>query len=83
MEAVRTTIDAERLATVIDLPESMRHREVEVIVLLQTEEKKKNEDRQALRNLKGCLNEYADPALKELEEGAWERAAVEKYLEIL
>ena len=81
MEAIRTIIDAERLATIIDLPESMRHGEVEVIVLPQTEEKEKNDDRSALRSLKGCLHEYANPDLWEQEEGAWERAAVEKYLE--
>lgn len=83
MEAIKTIVDAERLATIIDLPESMRHREVEVIVLLQAadEKEKNNDDRAALRGLKGCLHKYADPALRELEEGAWERAAVEKYLE--
>ncbi len=81
MEAIRTIIDAERLVTVIDLPESMRNREVEVIVLLRADEKKEHDDRHALRSLKGCLHEFADPALQALEEGAWERAAVEKHLE--
>lgn len=81
MEAIRALVDAERLATVIDLPESMRNHEVEVIVLLQTNEKKNNGDRTDLRSLKGCLREFANPALRELEEGAWKHAAAEKHLE--
>lgn len=81
MEAIKTTIDAELLTGIIDLPESMRYGELELIVLPQTDRKKKSDDRSGIRSLKGCLHEYADPALRELEEGAWERAAVEKYLE--
>lgn len=41
MEAIRTIIDAERLATIIDLPESMRYSEVEIIVLPQIDLKEK------------------------------------------
>lgn len=81
MEAIRTVIDSERLATIIDLPDSLRHREVEIIVLPQKEENETGDDRSALRSLKGCLHEYADPSKWEEEEGAWERAAAEKYLE--
>lgn len=76
METIRTIIDAERLATVIDLPESMRHQNVEVTVRSQTPQKKKQPG-----SMMGCLKEYANPDLWEQEEGAWERAAVEKYLE--
>ena len=31
-------------------------------------------------SLRGALSKYANPALRELEEGAWERAAAEKYV---
>lgn len=81
MEAIRTIIDAERLATIIDLPDSMRHRQVEVIVLPQTNEKETENPNFERKSMMGCLSEYADPTLWEQEEGAWERAAVEKYLE--
>jgi len=30
-------------------------------------------------NAMGCLHEYANPALIPLEEGAWERMALERY----
>ena len=39
-----------------------------------------NEERlREIERLCGCLSKYADPALREKEKGAWERAAVEKY----
>lgn len=88
MEAIRTTIDSERLALIIDLPESMRHQSVELIVLPQTQETdntkmqpEKSDDRSGILSLMGCLNEYADPELRKLEKGAWARAAAEKHLE--
>ena len=33
MEAIRTTMNSARLAPIIDLPDALRNREVEVIVL--------------------------------------------------
>ena len=32
-----------------------------------------------IKNLRGVLSAYANPALREKEKGAWERAAAEKY----
>ena len=31
------------------------------------------------KGMRGVLAQYADPALRESEKGAWERAVVEKY----
>ena len=31
------------------------------------------------RSMRGALSEYADPALAQKEQGAWERAAAEKH----
>ena len=81
MEAIRTTMNSARLTPIIDLPDAMRNREVEVIVLSKTEVTEKRPPVPERESMMGCLSEYANPALRELEEGAWERAAVEKYLE--
>lgn len=35
--------------------------------------------KRSAKSLMGILSEYADPKLREQEEGAWERAVVEKY----
>ncbi len=31
------------------------------------------------KSMRGALSKYADPALREMEKGAWERAMVDKY----
>ena len=84
MEAIRTTMNSARLVPIIDLPDALRNREVEVIVLSSStisemEEPDNGESR--IESFMGILKEYANPTLRELEEGAWERAAIEKYLE--
>jgi len=81
MEAVRLTLNSARLASIIDLPMTLRDREVEVIVLPKSEEPKESPPDTERVSMMGCLKQYANPALRELEKGAWERAAVEKYLE--
>ena len=79
MEAVRMTLNSARLASIIDLPRTLRDREVDIIVLPKAEEPKDHHPDSKRESMMGCLSEYANPALRELEKGAWERAAVEKY----
>ena len=84
MEAIRTTMNSARLAPIMDLPQALRNREVEVIVLPReaaAHTNKTNDEKSDVGSFMGILKQYANPALRELEEGAWERAAVEKYLE--
>jgi len=83
MEAISTTMNSSRLMSIIDLPAALRDREVEVIVLpYQTipDVEKADDEKPNVGSIKGILKEYANPALRELEKGAWEQTAVEKYL---
>jgi hypothetical protein len=81
METLRMTMNSARLMPIIDLPVALRDTEVEVIVLPKQEKLKDRLPASERKSMMGCLSEYANPALRELEKGAWERAAVEKYLE--
>ena len=50
----------------------------------QTSEKSQQNDRNGEKEVptarvRGVLAQHADPVLREKEEGAWERAAAEKY----
>ena len=84
METIRLTLNSAQLAPIIDLPAALRDREVEVVVRpSQTTSlsKKPDVEKPKVGSFMGCLSEYANPELRELEKGAWERAAVEKYLE--
>jgi hypothetical protein len=84
MEALRTIVHSAQLATFMDLPVDLQNREVEVIVLpiaVPITKSDTNTPQIEFKSQKGCLKQYANPTLQHLEEGAWERAAVEKYLE--
>jgi len=78
MEYVRTTVDSPRLYDIFDIPPKLRGKMVEVIIMPlenNISETRKIKSESAF----GCLKKYADPALVSLEEGAWERATVERY----
>ncbi|MDR1962373.1 MAG: hypothetical protein LBQ50_01180 [Planctomycetaceae bacterium] len=79
MESLRTIIHSAQLASVIDLPVGLQNREVEIIVLPSTAAT--SEPVTERKTQKGCLKQYANPDLWELEKGAWGRVTVEKYLE--
>lgn len=78
MEPIRLTINAARLATIIDLPESLCNQEVDVIV---TPTSKQPSSEPKIKSVLGILKQYANSNLQHLENGAWEHAAAEKYLE--
>jgi hypothetical protein len=80
MEAIRQIVDAERLVNIVDIPESMKHRKVEIIILpdLAAETKPKI-NKEALKKAFGSLHKYANPDLIPLEKKAWEMAVEDKY----
>jgi len=78
MEVVRKIVSADLLSSFIDLPWARRGIEVELIVIPQVE-KKTRKQKISAKSLKGCLKEYANPALWEKEEQAWEDNILEKY----
>ena len=73
MEAVRTIVNADVLAPIIDLP-WRSNMKVEVFIVPFKEKR-------AVRgkSMKGCLKEYANPALWDEEGSAWENHIAEKY----
>jgi hypothetical protein len=77
MQAVRQIIDAERLSTVLTMPENMRQGQVEIIVFpvqaSPPEPERQKVDLEALDKLCGSLHKYANPALIPFEKtrGRW------------
>ena len=66
MEAIRFTLNSAVLEPIMDLPDVLRDQEVEVIVIPVSEKPK---DRLKRKSMMGCLHKYANPALREQEEG--------------
>ena len=72
----RQTVDSNKLSGVFNLPQSLRNRAVEVIILPAEDERAFT---QKSGSAFGSLKKYANPELMPEEKGAWERATVEKY----
>jgi hypothetical protein len=73
---IHQTVDSETLLGIFDLPVSLRNRKVEVIVRPVEAEDSKNH---AGASAFGCLRRFANPDKIAGENGAWERAVIEKY----
>ena len=81
MEFVRQIIDSDALKPVLTLPPSFHNVQVEVIVL-PVENRKSGSDvsiKPVRHSAFGRLKAHANPSLIPEEEGAWEKAATEKY----
>jgi hypothetical protein len=77
MEYLQEIVNSESLIRLFDLPPSLRTRKVEVIIRpAETEIEPKSSGESAF----GCLHRFANPSKIASEKGAWERAAVKKYV---
>lgn len=76
MDYLRETINSDSLASIFDLPVSLRNRNVDVIILPAKTNKGTTAN---TKSAKGCLRKYANPALIPEEDGAWAKAMVDKY----
>ena len=75
MEMVYEMVDSRNLLGVFDLPPEMRNRAVEVII----RDIERNPAPAKKGSAFGCMHRFADPSKIAGEDGAWERAVVEKY----
>jgi hypothetical protein len=76
---VRQTIDSEKLSGIIDLPASLEHQIVEVLVLPLESDFFAGRRRESIKSAFGCLARYAKPDLIEKEYDAWQNAVRDKY----
>ena len=79
MNFVRKITDSNILASVIDIPESLRNTTVEILIFpyedpKKTETNMKNNQKRA----RGFLTKYRSHDLQKLENQAWEKAAADK-----
>ena len=74
MDFVRKVVNGTDLINVIDLPNSLINRKVEILVLLIDEKQKKIKEK---KSLAGFLSKYANPSLIEIESNIWLEEAKE------
>ncbi|MDR3048795.1 MAG: hypothetical protein LBV16_03005 [Elusimicrobiota bacterium] len=77
MNYLRQTVDTDKLVSIFDIPEQFNSKKAEVIILAI--DKDEPTEKKTKKSSFGSLHEYAEPALSNLEKGAWERAAAAKY----
>ncbi|HBI72825.1 MAG TPA: hypothetical protein DDY59_06530 [Lachnospiraceae bacterium] len=80
MNFVRKIADSNILANVIDIPENLKNRTVEILIFPYENQKniKESIDPKPKR-AKGSLAKYRNPELQKLENEAWVKAAVDKH----
>jgi hypothetical protein len=73
-------MDAEQLASFMDIPEDMRHIKVEIIVLPAVQENSAGVNPgvnyEALEKVYGSLHDYANSALIPKEKNAWQMSVM-------
>ena len=78
MEIVRKIVSSDVLLPIIDLPWASKDLQVEVIVIPHVK-KITQRSKISAESIEGCLQAYANPALWEKEQHAWEDNIMEKY----
>ena len=68
MEFVRRVINGTDLINIIDIPDSLINRKVEILVLPIEEKQKKTKKK---KSMAGFLAKYANPSLTEKEDNIW------------
>ncbi|KYD20259.1 hypothetical protein [Geobacillus stearothermophilus] len=72
MDFVRVIKNSNDLEKIIDLPQSLKNRKVEVIILPYAD--KEDLEQPKKRNLRGALSKYKNETLQARESDAWSKA---------
>lgn len=78
MDFVRTIISSDSLAGIINIPDQLKHRLVEILIL-PCEEQVNAVDKQESKKARGALSKYRNIELIDKEGQAFEEAMVSKH----
>ncbi|HHX60520.1 MAG TPA: hypothetical protein GX707_07325 [Epulopiscium sp.] len=79
MEFVRTIINSEELTGIIDIPESLKYKLVEILILPCEDKSKQMPIYETSKKARGILASYKNLDLIQEEEKAFEKAMVSKH----
>jgi len=79
MNFIRKVANSNILANVIDLPENLRNREVEILIFPLENRNTKDRIDWKPKSAKGILEKYKSMDLQNLENGAWGKAVIDQY----
>ena len=79
MNFIRKVANSNILASVIDIPESLKNKEVEILIFPYENTDTKDNIEQKHKRARGLLEKYKNKDLQDLENGAWAKAVVDKH----
>lgn len=79
MNFVRKIANSNILASIIDIPESLRNKKVEILIFAYENVDKEVDIDQKPKKARGLLEKYKNKELQALENGAWAKAVVDKH----
>ncbi len=79
MNFVRKVANSNILASIIDIPENLRNKKVEILIFpYENLDSEANID-QKPKKARGLLEKYRNKDLQDVENGAWAKAVVDKH----
>jgi len=76
---VRKVANSNILASIIDIPENLRNKKVEILIFpYENLDSEANID-QKPKKARGLLEKYRNKDLQDVENGAWAKAVVDKH----
>lgn len=79
MNFVRKVANSNILASIIDIPENLKNRKVEILIFPYEGERVEASIGQKTKSARDLLERYKDKELQALESGVWARVAVDRY----
>lgn len=79
MNFVRKITHSDMLEHIVDLPEELRHQDVELIILPLREPASKQTSSVSTPSARGALKQFANPNLLQYEQDAWKKGVQEKH----
>ncbi len=76
---IRKVANSDLLSSVMDIPEPLKNKKVEILVLPYEDPIKEDAKDQKPVRVRGLLEKYKDKTLQAQEAGAWARAVVDKH----
>lgn len=79
MNFIRKVTNSDALKHIVDLPESLRNQDVELIILPIGDPNPHKTQPESTPTARGALKQYANLDLIQFEQNAWEKGVQEKH----
>lgn len=79
MTFIRKVANSDILANILDIPESLRNKKVEILIFPYEQMNPEEKEGQNNKKARGLLEKYKNKELQKSENGVWAKAMVDKH----